>query len=188
MAYQNSAVTGSTLILGNYKIETATVGTSVGGTWVNLGAGIVNSFAHNQERYAVQAGNAPDPLEGIARETFTIDGELIQYNSTNLALLSSGGVTSAAGGSGVTVLSGGGNQTLTPVAFKLTNTRLIGSVTQSTVIMVFSGVADSGPSFTAKSDNDADPINVMPFSITAKPLSTLSAGAQLYTITHTYNA
>ena len=185
--HQNSSVDGSKLILGNYKIETAAVGVSAGGTWVNLGAGIVNSFGHNLTKYAVQAGNAPDPIEGIASETFTVAADLIEYASTTLASIQCGAITSVANGSGSTIIKGGGNQVLTPVAFKLTNTRLIGAVTDETVIMVFSATLDTGLQFTAKSDNDADPIQVMPITVTAKPLSTLSAGTQLYTITHTYN-
>jgi hypothetical protein len=186
--HQNTTVTGSKLILGNYKIETAAYGTSAGGTWVNCGAGIVNSFAHNLVKYDTQAGNAPDPLEGIADETFVISGELIEFDASVLAAISCGAMTKTTGASGVTIINAGGNQILTDRAFKFTNSRLIGSTTQSTVILTYKATLDNGLQFTSKSDNDADPIQVMPFTITAKPDGTLSAGSQLYSVTETYNA
>jgi hypothetical protein len=185
--YQNTSISTEKLILGNYKIETASVGTTVLGTWVNLGAGIVNSFAHKITKYDTQSGNAPDPVEGIADESFTVAGEMIEYDSSVLAAISGGAISSAAGGSGVTVLNGGGNTTITEKAFKLTNRRLISGVTHQTVIIVYNATMDDGPSWTAKSDNDADPVNVMPFALTGKNLSTLSAGSQLYSVTRTYN-
>jgi len=186
--YQNSTVATAKLILGNYKIETATVGTTVGSAaWVNLGAGMVNSFGHNITKYAVQAGNAPDPIEGIATETFTAAIDLIEYSPTALTFIQCGAITNTAGATGVTTIKGGGNSILTPVAFKLTNRRLIGAVTNETIVMIYNATLDAGLQFTAKSDNDADPINIMPIAITAKPLASLSAGDQLFSITNTYN-
>jgi hypothetical protein len=186
--YQNSTVTNNKLTLGNYKIETAVYGTSAGGTWVNLGAGIVTGFAHVITKYDTQAGNAPDPVEGIADETFTVDGELIEFDASALAAFSGGAMSKAVGASGVTILNAGGNTVLTDRAFKLTNTRLITGVTCQTVILVYKATVNNGIAFTAKSDNDADPINVMPFGIIGKLDATLSAGSQLYSITRTYNA
>ena len=72
--YQNTSVTSSKLILGNAKIETAA---SVADTYVNLGAGTITNFVYTPTMYDTQAGNAPDPVEGIADEECTIDGELI---------------------------------------------------------------------------------------------------------------
>jgi hypothetical protein len=186
--YQNSSVDSTKLIIGNVKIETAAYGTSAGGTWVNLGAGIINSFAHNITKYDVQAGNAPDPLEGIAEETVVFAGELIEYDASSLAAISCGAMAKTTGASGVTILNAGGNSTLTPRAFKLTNTRLISAVTATTVMLVYKATLDNGLSFTLKSDNDTDPINIMPIAITGKIDGTLSAGSQLYSITRTYNA
>jgi hypothetical protein len=105
-----------------------------------------------------------------------------------MAAISGGAITKAAGASGVTIINGGGNTTITERAFRLTNTRLISGVTHATVIVVYKAVVDNGPQFTAKSDNDADPVNVMAFTITGKNDSTKSAGSQLYSITRTYNA
>lgn len=193
--YQNTSVDATKLIIGNYKIEVAPYGTTAGAaSWVNLGAGIVNKFGHNYEKYKAQAGNAPDPVEGVATETFIIDGELIEYDASVLSALSGGVTTKSTGASGVTVLSGGGVSTVTYKTFKLTNTRMQAAsaaatpVTHQTVVLVFKASLDNGLQFTSKSDNDTDPVNVMPFSITGKVDSTLSAGAQLYTITRTYNA
>jgi len=182
--YQNQSVTTANLLIGNYKIETAAYGTTVGGTWVNLGAGMVNSFNHAMTRYDVQAGNAPDPIEGVAEETFVIDMELIEYDASVLAAISCG-LATATVTSVQSVYKAGGNVDLTPRAFKLTNRRLISGSTKETVIMVFKATIDNGLQITAKSDNDTDPISVMPVSLTAKLDTTLSAGTQLYTITKT---
>lgn len=178
--YQNSSVNTSNLTIGNYKIEVAA--TTVGSVYTNLGAGIINSFGHNITKYAVQAGNAPDPIEGIATETFTVSGELIEYDASVLSAIS-GGITTTATTTTQSVLSGGGNTTITPKIFRLTNTRIISGATKTTIITVFKATMDNGLQVTAKSDNDADPINVMPFTITGKPDTALTAGSQLFTIT-----
>jgi hypothetical protein len=185
--YQNTTVTSAYLTVGNYKIESAAYGTSAGGTWVNLGAGIVNKFGYNVTKYDVQAGNAVDPIEGVADETFTIDAELIEYEASRLAAISGGLLTKSAGTTGVTILKGGGKTDITSRAFKLTNRRLIGSVTSSTVILVYKATLDTGLQFTAKSDNDTDPVNVMPLTITGKLDTSKTAGTQLFSITRTYN-
>jgi len=184
MIHQNSSVDTKKLILGNYKIETAAYGTSTAGTWVNLGAGIVNSFNHNITKYDVQAGNSPDPIEGISGETFTVDMELIEYDASVLAAISCGGVTADTTSSSTqSVLKAGGNTELTPRAYKLTNRRLVSGATKETVVMVFKATMDTGLQFTAKSDNDTDPIQTMAVTITAKLDSTLSVGSQLFTVT-----
>ena len=183
--YQNTSIDTTKLILGNYKIESAT---SSGATYVNLGAGIVNKFGHNITKYDTQAGNAPDPVEGVSDETFTVEGEMIEFDASVMAAISGGAITKTTGASGVTVINGGGNTSITERAFKLTNRRLISGVTHETVIVVYKATLDNGVQFTAKSDNDADPVNVMAFSLTGKLDSTLSAGSQLFSITRTYNA
>ena len=178
--YQNSSVTASKLILGNYQIEYAA---TVGGSMVNLGAGIVNSFGHNLTKFDSQAGNAPDPVEGIARETFTISGELIEYNPTALSAIQCGGTDLTV--STTSILTGGGNQVLTPIAFQLTNTTTYSGSTYTTVIQTYKATLDAGIQFTAKSDNDSDPVNVMPFTITAKLDTSRTAGDQLFNIERT---
>ena len=185
--HQNQTVATEKLILGNYKIEVAPFSSTAVTGYVNLGAGMVNSFGHNLTKYAVQAGNAPDPLEGIATETFTIAVDLLEFDASSLNTIQGGAISNTAGTTGQTIIKGGGNQIITPKIFKLTNTRLIGTVTDETIIVAFNGTLDTGLQFTAKSDNDADPIQVMPITITCKPDSVRTAGSQLYTVTHTYN-
>lgn len=183
--HQNTSVDTTKLILGNYKIESAS---SSGATYVNLGAGIVSKFGHNITKYDTQAGNAPDPVEGVSDETFTVEGEMIEFDASVMAAISGGAITKTTGASGVTIINGGGNTTISERAFRLTNYRLISGVTHSTVVVVYKATLDNGVQFTAKSDNDADPVNVMAFSLTGKLDSTLSAGSQLFSITRTYNA
>ena len=182
--YQNSSVDTTKLILGNCKIEVAPYGTSAASSaWTNLGAGIVNSFKHVPTKYSVQAGNAPDPIEGVATEIAQITGELIEYDATVLSAIN-GGLISATATSSVSTVVAGGNSILTPVAFRITNKRIDASgTTKYTTLTVFKATLDGGPEITFKSDNDTDPIAVMPFAITAKLDTSLSAGTQLYTIT-----
>lgn len=182
--YQNSTVNTSLLLIGNYKIETAAFGTSVGGTWINLGAGKVNSFDHAVTKYNVQAGNAPDPLEGIAQETFVVDLELIEFDGSILSAISCGIMTGASAATQF-IITGGGATTLTPRAFKLTNRRYIAGATKDTVIIVYKATLDTGLQITAKSDNDTDPIAVMPVKLTGKLDANASIGNQLYTIIKT---
>jgi len=147
----------------------------------------VNKFGYEPTMLDTQAGNAVDPIEGVADEVFKIDAELIEYNASTLAIISGGLLTKTAGTTGVTILRGGGKSTVTARAYKLTNRRLIGAASSKTVILVFKATLDTGLQFTAKSDNDTDPVNVMPISITGKLNTALSSGAQLFSITRTYN-
>jgi hypothetical protein len=184
--YQNSTVDKNKLVLGNYTLQVATYTSSIGATFTNLGAGIVNSFSHNLTKYDVQAGNAPDPVEGVSEETFTIEGELIEYDASKLGFLYSG--LSTTSGSGLdSLLTFGGKTELTDLAFKFTNTRRFTgttgtALTATTTIFVPKATAETGLAFTAKSDNDSDPINVMAFSVTGKIDATLTVGSQLVTI------
>ena len=181
--YQNSSVDTTKLILGNCKIEVAPYGTTAASSaWTNLGAGIVNSFKHVPTKYSVQAGNAPDPIEGVSTEVAQITGELIEYDATVLSTIN-GGLISATATSSVSTVVAGGNNIITPMAFRITNKRIVSGTTKYTTLTVFKATLDGGPEITFKSDNDADPIAVMPFAITAKLDTSLSAGTQSYTIT-----
>jgi len=190
--YQNSTVDKNKLIIGNYKVEVATYGTSIAGTFVNLGAGIINSFNHEITKYDVQAGNAPDPIEGISEETFPIAGELIEYSASNLSLLFSG-VAIESGSATSNTLTIGGYTTLNDIAVRLTNTRqYVGTsstaLSCTTIFYLPKATIETGLAFTAKSDNDTDPINVFAFSVVGKQDTTLSVGTQLVTIKQTRGA
>lgn len=177
--YQNTLADATKLIIGNCKIETAASAGSV--SWVNLGNGIVNGFKHNVEVYNVQSGNGPDPIEGISKETGTIDAQLIEYDASVIAAISCGQVT-ATSTTAQSTLVGGGNAALTPRAFRLTNTKMVSGVTKQTVLTVFYATMATGFELQFKSDNDADPIAVMPVQITAKNDTSLTAGSQLFKI------
>jgi hypothetical protein len=181
-AYQNGAVVDSSLIVGNYKVETAAYSASAHTAWTNIGAGKVNKFGHNISMIKVQAGNAPDPLEGVGEETFTVDMELIEFNGTAISALS-GGAATATTVSSVTTINGGGNGTVTPFAVRLTNTRMISAATHQTIITIYKCTMDTGIQVTAKSDNDTDPINVWPITLTGKIDGNRTAGSQLFQIT-----
>jgi roadblock/LC7 domain-containing protein len=190
--YQNTAVDTDKLVIGNYMIFGGTITTaintyltvtSIESTLTNIGAGIINSFGHNVEKYDVQAGNAPDPIEGIATETFTISGELIEYDGTKLAAVMGGLVTSSASsGSNWSVVTGGGLSEITPKTFVLVNRRIVAGTSVLTMIYLYKGTFVNGPQFTAKSDNDTDPINTMSFEIQGEIDGNRTAGDQLYSI------
>ena len=183
--YQNSSVSNLKLIIGNCKIETAA---SAGATFVNLGAGIVNNAVHEVERYDVQAGNAPDPIEGVSNEELKIDFEMIEFNGSVLAAIH-GGLLTETNTTTLSTIKAGGKTTLTPRAFRITNkTFSPAGASISTILTTYKATMDNGPSFSFKSDNDSDPIAVMPGAITSKLDSTRTAGSQLYTLTRTIAA
>jgi hypothetical protein len=177
--YQNTTVHSSMLVIGNYKIEAAA---SAGGAFINLGAGMVNDWGHNITKYDVQSGNAPDPIEGISEETFTVTGELIEFDMSVMSMIQCG-ATSYVSGASVLTLLGGGNAVQTPICFRLTNRRIISGATKETILLVYNATLDGGVSCSAKSDNDTNPINTFPFAITGKPDTSLTAGSQLFKIT-----
>jgi len=185
--YQNSTVDKPKLIVGNYQMLVGAYGATTVASCTNLGAGIVNSFAHNITKYDVQAGNAPDPIEGIAEETFSVEGELIEYDSSKIALLYSGIATTVGSAISGSVSFGGLTQ-LNDVVIMLQNKRNYTAtagtaVSATTLIRIPKATVNTGLAFTAKSDNDTDPINVLAFSVLGKIDGTLSVGTQLYSIT-----
>lgn len=180
--YQNSTVDTDNLILGNFKAEVAT---SVGATFANIGAGIITNISHEPTRYDVQSGNAPDPIEGVATEQIKVDFEMIVYDASVLSVIHGGLFVMSTTSSIQTIHAGGNNDpTIDYRAWKFTNTKYVDSSTVETILTIYKATPDAGPKFTLKSDNDTDPIAVMPISITGKLDSALAAGHQLYTITH----
>lgn len=186
--YQNTSVTTDALILGNWKIQVATVATyltvaSVASAVTNLGAGMINSFGHNVTKYDVQAGNAPDPIEGIADETFVVSGDLMEFTVANVTTAWGGIVTtSTAITTTLSILSGGGKSEMTPKTFLLTNKRIVNGASVETNVIVYKGYMTNGPQFKTKSDNDADPITTYSFEIEGVIDGTRTAGDQLYSI------
>ena len=178
--YQNTTVDNDKLVYGNYKIETSA---TTAGTYVNMGAGLVTRFEHVVNKFTSQSGNAPDPAPGISRETFEVDFELIEYDSSVISAIQCGAISSSTSSS-VQTMWGGGNQALTPRAFKLTNTRYISGVTVQTILYLLSGSMTGGINFAPKNDNDDDPIQIFSGTIEAKPLATEPLGQQLFRITH----
>jgi len=164
--YQNATVTDAKVEVGNYAIYVAaTAGTTAGGSWVNMGAGMVSGVNWQPEVFTSQSGNAVDPIQGIARETAAIDIELIEYDGSAFSLLTGGGMAGTSG----SVTVGGQTTALTARGIKLVNTRKLSSGSTQTTTFVFENCyLDSGWSMAPKSDNDTDPVNVYTFSITAK--------------------
>ena len=180
--YQNPTVDADKLILGNCKVEVALSATA---NFTNLGAGIVTIWNHSVEKYEVQAGNAPDPISGIATEEAHVEFELIEFDGSVLNVIHGGLISVSTSSSVLTIQAGGNaNNVISERTFRFANSRTIAGATIGTILTVFFATMDAGPQFTWKSDNDADPIMVMPGAITGKLDGTLDATAQLYTITH----
>jgi hypothetical protein len=183
--YQTSAATASKLIVGNCKLETAAYASAAGTfTWVNCGVGMVKSAGYKPTMYNVQAGNAPDPIKGVADEVFSIEADLIEFDGSVLTAMAAGMLTGTSSTSVYTVV-GGGSGTLTPRAFRLTNTSMIAGATKQTIMTVFYATLISGLSFTFKSDNDSDPLAVQAVTIEAELDTTRTAGSQLFSIVKT---
>jgi hypothetical protein len=164
--YQNSTVTDAKVEIGNYAMYVATsAGTTAAGTWINLGSGMVKSFNYSPEPYTSQSGNSVDPIQGIARETATIEIDLIEYDGSSFSVLSGGAITGTSG----SLLVGGQTNVMTGRGLKLINTRkLVSGSTQTTTFVFNYCFLNGGFSTSPKSDNDTDPINVYSFSILAK--------------------
>ena len=179
--YQNGAVTDSRLIIGNYKVEVAAYTATTTTAYTNIGAGKVNGWKHNVTKMEVEAGNAPAPIEGIADETLTVDMEMIEFVATAISTLQAG-ILTATTVSGVTTINAGGGSTQTAFNMRLTNTRIVSGATHTTVITLYKVTADGGLSYTVKSDNDTDPINVLAMPCTAKIDGNRTIGSQLYDV------
>lgn len=164
--YQNSTVTDSKIEIGNYAMYVGSVGASASAITVNLGAGMVKSFNYVPEMFNSQAGNAPDPIEGVARETATLEIDLLEYDGSAFSQLSGGMMSAPTAG---TVTVGGQVSSITGVGMKLVNTRKLSTgSTQTTTYVINKAVLNNGWSTSPKSDNDTDPVLVYSFSITCK--------------------
>lgn len=167
--YQNSTVTDSKIEVGNYQIWVGAQNTTAGGTWVNLGAGMLKSMTYTPEMFTSQAGNAVDPIQGVARETATIDIDLIEYDGSSFSSLS-GDMLDYTGG---TLIVGGSVTTITGKGLKLINTRKLATgSTQTTTYVILNAYLNNGYTFTPKSDNDADPVGVYSFQMLCKQYAT----------------
>jgi hypothetical protein len=163
--YQNSSVTDAKIEVGNYAVFVGPENATAASTWTNLGAGQVKSFAYVAASYTSQAGNAPDPIQGVAKETATIGIDLIEWDGSAFSVLS-GGLMS---GSTASVTVGGLTNIQSAKAIKLVNTRILATAsTQTTTFILPRVYMDGGFSMAPKSDNDADPVNVYSFNLLAK--------------------
>lgn len=167
--YQNTSVTDSKIEIGNYAIYVGEVNTTVAGTWVNLGAGMVKSINYAPEMFTSQAGNAVDPIEGVSRETATVDIDLIEYDPSSFSTMSSGMLDYT----GSSLIVGGNVTSITGQGWKLVNIRKLSSgSTQTTTYIILKAVMSNGYTFTPKSDNDSDPVGVHSFQLLCKQYAT----------------
>ena len=167
--YQNSTVTDAKIEVGNFAMYVGALGATAGAITVNLGAGMLKSFAYVAEGYAAQSGNSPDPIQGIAKETANLGFDLIEYDGSSFSTLS-GGVIS---GTSASLTVGGQTNIQVGKAIKLVNVRKLASgSTQTTTYVLPNCFMSGGFTMTPKSDNDTDPVNVYSFTILAKQYAT----------------
>jgi hypothetical protein len=167
--YQNKTVTDAKVEVGNYAIYVGNQGTTVGGAWVNLGAGMLKDFAYVAENYTSQSGNSVDPITGISRETATFSFDLLEYDGSSFSAISGGAITGTTG----SLLVGGQTTVITPKGFKLINIRKLASGSnQTTTFVINKCTLQNGWTMTPKSDNDTDPVNVYSFSVLAEQYAT----------------
>ncbi len=174
--YQNTGlVNANSLLKGGWKMEVGATAGNLVTSGTNIGVGNLTGFTENIVPYVVQAGNAPDPLEGVATHTVTINFETLEFWPPTFDEIRGEGLDTeneATAGTYVAgtanVISTGGLDVLSNKAYRFTNTKLVAGATVQTVIVVYKGYAEQGISFTAKSDNDEDPVTVIPWVITGK--------------------
>lgn len=158
--YQNATVTDAKIEVGNYAMYVGAVGATAGAITINLGAGMVKSFTHNADMFTSQAGNAVDPIMGVARETCTLEIDLIEYDGSSFSVLTG----DMWNGTTASILVGGQVSALAGVGLKLVNTRKLANGSTQTTTFVINKAVAGGFTMNPKSDNDADPVNVYSFS------------------------
>ena len=188
--YQNTGLTNAgTLLQGGWKMEVGASAGNLVSSGTNIGLGNLTSITENVEPFAVQAGNGPDPLEGIAEHSVTINFETIEFypptwdeiRGQNFDTENQATAGTYVSGT-ANIISTGGFTELTSVAMRFTNTKLVTGASVATVIVFYKCTITQGLSITAKSDNDEDPVTVIPFVMEAKVDTGRTAGDQLYII------
>lgn len=186
--YQNTGLaTANSLIVGGFKLEVAA---TVAASYTNVGLGRGMVMTENIGKYSVQADNGPDPIYGVADQTATLSFELLEWylpswdkvRGTGFDTDSNPSVGTYITGGSVQSLSTGGKTELTALAAKFTNTKLVSGATVETVVVFYKAYLDAGLTITAKSDNDEDPVNVVPFTLEAVCDTSRTAGDQLFVI------
>ena len=180
--HQITSVDTDILILGNYAVSTSATS---GGTYVDLGPGMLTSFDHQFSNSNIQAGNSVDPLEYIATESLMFSVDMIEYEASVMSAIMGGLTNTASITSEGSTLRAGGASTLTKRAFKMVNTNHKGDTSVVTTITVYKAAVEKGMTLGVKSDNDENPINVFTFNFKGENDASLSAGSQMFTIVRT---
>jgi len=190
--YQNTGLTNAgTLLQGGWAMYVAaTAGSLAAASGTNIGLGNLTGVTENIENFTVQAGNGPDPLEGLADQTVTVTFDTIEFYPSNFNVIRGDEIdtygtasvgTYVTGGSVFTISTGGFTE-IGQCALKFVNHKLVSGATVETVIIFYKCFLNQGLSFTPKSDNDEDPVTVIPWTLTAKVDTARTAGDQLYKI------
>jgi len=166
--YQNATVADAKVEIGNYAMYVGAVGATAGAIVINLGAGMVKSFVHNAEMFTSQSGNSVDPIVGVARETCTLEIELLEYDGSAFSVLTG----DMWNGTSASMIVGGQVTALSGVGIKLLNTRKLTTGSSQTTTYVIQKAIAGGFSLNPKSDNDSDPVALYSFSLTCYQYAT----------------
>jgi len=187
--YQTSIQHANSLLQGGWKMEVGASAGNLVASGTNIGIGNMVSFTENITQFTTQAGNATDPLQGVAQHTVTIEFECLEFwppvfdeiRGENLDTENEATAGTYVAGT-ANIISTGGLTEITNKAFRFTNSKLVSAATVETVIIVYKAYAQTGLSFSGKSDNDEDPVMVIPFTIIGKLDTARTAGDQLFII------
>jgi len=184
------AVSGSTLLGGCKMGVAASAVTFAGGSMGTvLGIGNMTGFTENLEFTTTQAGNSSEPEKAVSKHTLTITFELLEFYPPNWDIIRGGSLDTENALSAPTYLSGtanifssGGLTAIGEKSFAFLNTKLIAGSTVETILVVYKAKIEAGLILTPKSDHDADPVMVLPFTLTGELDTTRTVGDQLYVI------
>lgn len=189
---QTSETNANALLMGGFRLGVAaTAGVFVGSMGTVLGIGNLTGFTENIELMTTQAGNSNMPDRKIVKQTATFNFELLEFWPPTFATIRGGSSDTSVASTASTYITGtpsanvfstGGLNTLGYKAFRFENTVKVGTTTAQTVLIVYRARLEQGMAFTPKSDHDADPAMVIPFTLTAEMDTSRAAGDQLYKI------
>jgi len=171
--YQTEIQQSGTLLQGNWLMKVAPSAGTIIASGVNIGIGQVTGWTENITPFSTQAGNAADPIEGVAEHTLTLTFELMEMYLPTFDTLRGGDLDTQTNPSAGTYITGGcvqslatgGKTVLTDVAMLLHNTKIVSDATVETMIVCYKGTIQGGLALTTKSDNDEDPIGIWAFEM-----------------------
>lgn len=175
MGYQTTVKDEDAIRLGSVKFEVATYAESP--SYTDLGAMKNTKLVESVEFASIEPDNAP-PIKRVKKQTVVITGDWQEPTLSGLNLLR-GGIDTYSAVAGTDTFSTGGKTTPGYLKVQLTNTN--GS-SKTYVVQVHKAQITKGLEQAFGADGELTTAAV-PLEITGEVDATLTAGAQLFTIT-----